>query len=256
MPRHLIVSCGTSQIDEKKLNLLKYQRPELSSVISVTEHTPDAFNPEALALANKIAEVWGVWKNEIGKRPTNPLGAEIATLEMMQREKTFTPKEDTIGILYSETVNGAFCAAVLRKLLLSESIFGVSDLKINLVLIREMKEKSSDADKAEENLCKQILAHLKEGQNNSLVITGGFKSVIPFYTTIALYYGIPMYYLFEDSPHLRCLKPPAEIVQANQASEGFFKSLWSRTSSTERGLKYILNHRMENIGKTYSSPNL
>lgn len=265
MSRHLIVSCGTSQIEERKLKqvgLNKTNRDWCAKLVedhaSINDETPDALNPQATILVSRLvaAEKWNnLMKREKPKfigSPNNPFGAEISTLAKMHQDGRFNPDNDTATLLYSDTKAGAFCVAVLRGLLTHDDTWKMPLNRVMLpVRVPMLREEiaESDAERAEENLCNCIVRARSKESENCLVVTGGFKSAIPFFATVALIFGDPMYSLFERSEALRCLNLPREVRDALDSPEP--GSRWKRAveawksegASVAAGLRRILEER-------------
>ncbi|QQS46600.1 MAG: hypothetical protein IPM66_22320 [Acidobacteriota bacterium] len=222
MPRHLIVSCGTSQIDKNKLGSKGFKLPaSLIRDCSKLEFNKDLIDDNSIKSFASVSEViqvrdslikcWGEMSDMAGK-PNNPFGAELSTLEQMKKKGWFDPDNDSITVLYSDTKIGAYCAAILDAVLKQG---WQMDGRVYLKRILDWKEDPKDAGESEKNLCQSVLASIKQHNNaNSdlyLVVTGGFKSMIPFFTLIALKKDLEMYYLFEDTANLRCIKIPATL---------------------------------------------
>ncbi len=244
MPRQLIVSCGTSQIDEKKLNKadLSFSAKRDIKDVKGNEVDDEAYNrfsrkDYANELILKLVSRWNVLPAIVGN-DNNPFGAEISTLAKMQEEGIFDPSHDSVVILYSDTEKGSLCAGIVYHLLM-ESSWTVADARITLVRVTGLREDMGDqqrAAQAERSLCDCIRDSLRPNQS-ILVVTGGFKSVIPFFTAFALVYGVPMFYLFEASSNLRSIKPP-RIKKPTLWQE--WKQYFSSGAEPQDALSYIL----------------
>ena len=215
MPRHLIVTCGTSQI-EKEERLLR--RIELdANTIEEIERIKDANGAirsgqdlkdlaakerEAVtALTSNLAKRWFELPTVVGSK-NNSFGAEVSTLERMRGESYFTPSEDSIIILSTATEKGAFSAIALRELLIHPDAWNMNG-RVEVKLVRGLREGIENTEEVEERLCSDILGSMKRDAENLSVVTGGYKSLIPFFTIMALLEKLPMHYLFEGEGKLR-----------------------------------------------------
>lgn len=262
MSRHLIVSCGTSQIEKEGLlgrlslqqKTLDYCRGLENDHKPINEETPDVLDKriEYKDLIGNLVNKWNDLLRLIGTR-NNPFGAEVSTLAKMKEENKFDPTSDSVVGLYSDTMGGAFCAAILRGLLIHSSTWNMTPGCVTLKRVPELREDPDKPEKAEENLCAYIVESLEE-EKSVLVVTGGFKSGIPFFTTVALEYNVPMFYLFERSKNLRRLIPPAEVQQVKD--QNFWQRISGTLSSgppTGGGQRIIFTHRAKNYKVHFGS---
>jgi putative CRISPR-associated protein (TIGR02619 family) len=235
MPRHLIVTCGTSQIEDEKIKALsrnvlpemKNNWEQLTEFVNEVKEEPaygisDVSWKEDLEILRHSETLTRVLASympklsEMVRQKNNVFGGEITTLFQMakQEEPVFNPAEDTLTLLYSDTRSGAFCMATLHQLLVKEEPFKMSPSNLTPPFrIAELREEPSDIEAAEKNTHEAILKSRKEGEGiqNIFVVTGGFKSILPAVTTYALVFGDEMYYLFEKSEQLRRLDPSREV---------------------------------------------
>jgi putative CRISPR-associated protein (TIGR02619 family) len=258
MPRHLIVSCGTSQIDERKLNNAALSSSAKRAIRDIQGNEVDdqaykLFSGKDYTeeLITKLVSRWHDLAALVGN-DNNAFGAEISTLAKMQGEGIFDPHHDSLVILYSDTEKGALCAGIVYRLLM-ESSWNVSEGSIRLVRVQGLREdmgNQEQAAQAEYNLIDCIKQSLKRGQS-ILVVTGGFKSVIPFFTAFALYYNVPMFYLFETSKSLRCVMPPRikEPTFWQKVKESF-----SSGSEPQDAVSRILKDRADDPETQYGAP--
>lgn len=222
---HIIITCGTSQIDKDKLNRLgitgdardNFERDAKLGVLP-----PEPFYARHQGLANQIIELLIENKDELAYRSAESIfGAEISTLEALKDHgewKNWDPKSDTYVILSSETGPGYFCAQLLRRLLTDPNFFGIPDNENNItkpLIVNRLVDKPSgeeEAKAASNNLAKTIYDQLKprttqQNIRNIFIMTGGYKSVIPCLTLFSLFYGIELVYLFERSAYIQSLYP-------------------------------------------------
>jgi CRISPR/Cas system-associated protein Csm6 len=258
MARHLIVTCGTSQTDRKKLEEIEASCTpdawkqlnqylfgstagkrggitgspagindvcfrEVTGVVKKKDGTLTNDGISAKTLAEGLKSRWG----DIGKfigNDRNPFGAEICTLFKTTHchPAAFEPTSDTVTLLYSDTLPGAFCAGVLYLMLTDSGVFAMPLASVIGTRIPELYEEPRDVDLAEENTRSCVLEARKEDRENIYVISGGFKSIIPTLTTYALIYEEDIYYLFERSKDLRKLTPLAEVISPDKRRRWLF----------------------------------
>jgi putative CRISPR-associated protein (TIGR02619 family) len=246
MLRHLIVTCGASQIDNVKVSMLGTGRPvkEWKAVLKFVERVKETkkgirYNTwwrddedvqvhsqvfvDALALEweNKRMDDSDKGSENLDKLITlsrNPFGAEISTLFKMATKQppVFDPQKDKVTLLYSDTQSGGFCVNVLYHLLIHKRTWKMAPGQLEPKRVPELREEPSNVEEAEKNLHTKVHESRKEDAQNIFVITGGFKSIIPAITVYALVYGEDLYYLFEESTQLRKLELPAEIKSSGR----------------------------------------
>jgi putative CRISPR-associated protein (TIGR02619 family) len=246
MARHLIVTCGTSHIEQRKLVTLRLDRdPWYANLADDNRPIDDdriKYWPEHRKFETVVEALQREWPRlrSFIRHPENPFGAEISTLAKMEEANEWSPAEDTITLLYSDTEAGAFCAAVVRYLL--EEKWGVPKANIEAKRVVGLKEEPENAIIAEKNFSEAVKEAMKEGHTNVIVMTGGFKSVVPCLTIYALLFGIEMFYLFERSDQLQRIHLPVEKVPL---------SLWQVVrqqwrSKAPQAMIVALEHRLQN----------
>lgn len=230
MPRHLIVSCGTSQIEKaiihsRRLCLDSDAIRDIRSLRSTAlnndnELTNIANRSETRALIAALVNVWSRLNPEIGT-DSNVFGAEVSTLARMKERgvvfagnevSVFDPSQDHVTIISTDTQNGAACAVVLKGLLTDNGAWSMNG-RVEVARVAGLREGINDPTEVEISLSrciKQCIDHKVDFENIS-VVTGGYKSVIPFFTVMALLKGMPMYYLFEGEGTLRDFRLPLEV---------------------------------------------
>ena len=202
MSRNLIVTCGTSQIEKRKLNciikqegreahrklypLKDYAKKVLEAtsegisdnyfqqVIGKSEGNPTEQAKHCQTLVDALVNQWPNIDKVIGTR-YNPFGAEISTLAKMAKqgprkrdnpsefeEPVFNPQQDKIVLLYSDTLPGAFCAGIFYKLLTHSDTWSIPPNHVDAKRIAELREEPRNVMEAEYNLCKALLGARKE----------------------------------------------------------------------------------------------
>lgn len=223
---HIIITCGTSQIDKDKLTKLGITgdaRDQFERDARMDGLPPEPFYARHQGLANQIVALLIENKDELTYRSAESIfGAEISTLEALKHHdewKNWEPESDTYVILSSETGPGYFCAQILRRLITDPSFLGIPDdeniISKKPLIVNRLVDKPSgeeEAKAASNNLAKAIYDQLKprttqHNIRNIFIMTGGYKSVIPGLTLFSLFYGIELVYLFERSAYIQSLYP-------------------------------------------------
>ncbi len=217
LPRHFIIPCGTSQLDERALTALdlRNKRPynALRDRPDIEQQTTQAFDdfpppedqPQAqdsfLPFLKTLQEKATIQEAHtfVGS-PQNPMGAELSTLARLHHNGQWSPQQDTITILSSETAAGVWCAAMLREML---KAWGVPAGNIAPIVIEQLNECPQSPDDAMVNLAQTVMNKANPERQNIIVMTGGFKSSIPVLTVVALVYGMRMVYLFEKADQVQ-----------------------------------------------------
>ncbi|WP_322508991.1 hypothetical protein [Anaerolinea sp.] len=226
---NIIVTCGTSQTEKfgnpKLLQLLNLNLSAsgYTSLESYFGQDPDPirngrFEREFREVANNVAEIIKefIEKSQsieyIGKK-NNPLGAEISTL-LVYFKQNQNQNNHTFYILRSDTYSGWFNAEVLGLVL--QNLGWAS--QVELVPIENLREQpTATGTDPLINLgreLKEILTRITESQTKEpplMVISGGFKSILPCLTVYSMIFAVKMVYLFEQSSHLVEINTISEI---------------------------------------------
>ncbi len=254
MPNTLIITCGTSQIDGDKINVLglteRDYAPIRQDTASVVSYTPGSCACSS-ACENMVKAISTRHQQEgtsLFERVDTPLGAELATLHRMREEIFWNPNDDRITLLATETRAGVFCADVIEALM--RKLWGVPDSKVKSQVIPEMKESPANTDVAAVNIVRAVLANLQPQPKNLLVMTGGFKSLVPPLSMVSFLHGIELVYLFERSTRLQVLNLGPDLVLCSE-DQGFWQKTWRDMQRTGYGnhahpaLRAALQHRVE-----------
>ena len=210
-----IITCGTSQLDVKKL------RPAFDNgddrIKAWIEKDWEGTDPAAIEkMDNVIKHLSTAYQNQHLETP-NPLGAELSTLKLLRQEQPKGPKDtETFKVLASESSKGKLAATILTKTLLE------LEMKGDMETVRYLNDKPRP-DRVNIAMCSLVEKFYKSllaEANNKLIITGGFKSILPCATLFATLNGLDMYYLFEDSNCLQSLQPTGQSLKnADQRHE-------------------------------------
>lgn len=249
----IILTCGTSQIEsltsgDPKSNLEKSYRDRGIPGILLDDHK----EPCDLFYVTNLDRTLVAWMQEvidelivitqaeltiidnfIGQE-SNKFGAEISTLHQMMNRANgvqWKPKEDRIVLLASQTRKGLFAAILIKEILIQ--IYEVSGESIDIDFVRKLKEDpkcNTQIEEALDNFARKILHHM-DVENNAktfedylLVMSGGFKSVIPCMTMASFFFGIELIYIFESSSKLQSLNPKIDLE--SRADQDFWKKVW------------------------------
>jgi len=133
------------------------------------------------------------WKN-------NPFGAELSTLIRMEADGKWTPDQDSITLLTSDTQVGMWCGKAINI-----ALTGIYDIEVQLRKIIGLKEDFESGKNASISLVDALRCNLKptDKWKNVFMITGGFKSLLPVMTVAAMLYGFSLVYLYEKSTYLQ-----------------------------------------------------
>lgn len=216
MIKNHIVTCGTSQIEKSKLRLIGQAENEIDNLfVALKEWTPNTILDHELEyslnrIADRLISMVDLLPGRIGT-DDNPFGAEFSTLYMIM-DQYHAGDRKTFFILSSDTGKGVFCARILQALLMKH--YGVDFGDINILVVPGLKEDPHSQNEIE-NLMHNLLDKVSDSLlNNSggmvdnlIVMTGGFKSIIPCLTLVATLFGLGMVYQFEHSQYLQRLMP-------------------------------------------------
>ncbi len=107
----------------------------------------------------------------------------------------------------SDTDKGRLCADVLAKLLKSE--IGC-ETKVTVIEGLQVDNPNMFRNRGVVNFLEYFLSVRKKRRYTHDIImnlTGGFKSIVPYSTIVAMVFGIPVFYVFEFSEQLIELPP-------------------------------------------------
>lgn len=247
----IIVTCGTSQTEKfgnpKLLELLtlNLSASGYTNLESYFGQDPNPKDPKPKSestfkqeiswtvgiIAEKITEFIkkSQSKEYIGTE-NNPLGAEISTLLVYFKQNQNQDKH-TFYILRSDTYLGWFNAEVLGLVL--QKLGWASQVKV--VCIENLREQPTDwtADPLI-NLGRElqnILTQITKTQTKEpplMVISGGFKSILPCLTVYSIMFAVKMVYLFEQSSHLVEINTISEIKDEER-----LRKLWEEMGKLE-----------------------
>ena len=236
----LIIPCGISQ-----LSFMKFSEPlkDLSEEYKSFERilkdkqraapSPEEQQRQVARFVEHFRHNWEMRKDELGSE-NSPYGAEIHTLISLESRlptPAWTPERDSAVLLASDTRIGTFAATILREVLVN--LWGMPADQVAFEIIGDLSEKPNNAETAMENLARAIIRHLKTTSQSSymqpewhniLVMSGGFKSVIPCLTTFSLIYGLEMAYMYEMADIPQALHP--RYNYENLQALKFWRKVW------------------------------
>ncbi len=243
--RNIIVTCGTSQLDlaRKKFEKLadKLQSDEKTPIAEETvKQIAEATFNDTKQLFQKeydfLSETWTqldkrVWSGSKAERDNNPFGAEVSSLVLMLKEWEphlsrygFDPQADRLTVLYSDTLTGAFCAALLCRLASEKWEMGQVDWafkpkpvsppaiqqlgapRIRAIRVEGLSEEVADPQSVDNVFTDRIQDAMRPRSDvgaDAIVYTGGFKFMIPIVTAFAIAHDVDLYYRYEKVYQIR-----------------------------------------------------
>ncbi len=231
MIHNILITCGTSQIDADKirdydlLNGIPDNRKDgFFDAVRNSERKGEDFYQNYVDLADELVKnlVEQKARLEAGDVANSPFGAEISTLEMLKHHQgadwpAWNPGQDHYVLLASDTGPGYFCAQVLRRLLIDENFWAIPANQVSPPVVVETLIDSPSSEEDAKDALLQLVDRVKDNLipgdgsqqtiRNVLVMTGGYKSIIPYLTLFSLFYGIELLYLFERSSFVYSLFP-------------------------------------------------
>jgi len=265
-----IITCGTSQLDCSALEKLsprarsqfktrglerEFKTPSTEIPQGFTTWVNEEIVPACQIIRENGLEALG---DKIGTKE-NPLGAELTTLHLLKYRKVSTqwnPQNDYLVLLSSETGKGKSAAKMIK--IMVEHIYEVNPDNIEIDEVQKLTEKPQNIDRTLNNFASQILNHIDLEtpfyQHYSLLMSGGFKSVIPCMTLASFLFGIELVYVFEASNQLQSLHPKIDLSTEKE------RKIWQKTwdQLAEKGLQNqpsyaytLVRSRQENPQRSY-----
>jgi putative CRISPR-associated protein (TIGR02619 family) len=139
------------------------------------------------------------------------LGAELASLERLGRDSTarFEPlgSRDRVVLLASDTAPGLFCAHVIHAALRA-GVAGLTAGNVEVHPVEGLRPDDSECFLALglPNAAQAVFNFTQPGCQTLLVGTGGYKGLLPYLAPVAMYLGIPLLYLYEESEDLMAIE--------------------------------------------------
>jgi putative CRISPR-associated protein (TIGR02619 family) len=150
-----------------------------------------------------------------GQRKREYSPAELASLSLLDLQNGDADRDpDRVVLLYSETARGAFCAAVLERLL-GRGVAVPAGLEIKKRMIEGLQLEDlgrfTNVGMVEyARTVEQVVDAQDAGTSVLLNITGGYKGVAPIATIVAMALGVEVCYLYEESDEMLFL-PPLDV---------------------------------------------
>ena len=141
-----------------------------------------------------VKEVVSKWISESPK-----YSAELRSLEAIY-EKYKEPID--VMLITSDTILSNIAAELLEEYIKNDTVW-ISSIKKYRVGGLQVENTEEFEEKGLPNLIELISQFL--GENLIFNITGGYKAIVPYLTTVALIYDFPIVYIFEDSEELLSL---------------------------------------------------
>jgi CRISPR-associated protein (Cas_APE2256) len=237
--RNIIVTCGTSQLDlvPKSWKDMADKLQTLDEKTQIAEdtvkHIAEATFSVTVELFQKeygfLSKEWQhlddrVWKGKKNELKNNPFGAEVSSLVLMLKEPDpdlgrygFDPQADRLTVLYSDTLTGAFCAALLCRLASEQWLMGPVDWafrpgpqpashRIRAIRVEGLSEEVADPQRVDNVFTDRIQDAMRPRSDvgaDAIVYTGGFKFMIPILTAFAIAHEVDLYYRYEKVYQIR-----------------------------------------------------
>ena len=169
--------------------------------------------------------------------PKEFLSAELASLRVFKSNENLN-ENDVIVLLATDTLDGKFCAEVIKKVLESpkwcniEGPFTIKGFKTDVI---QNENIAGDFVNAGLNNLKEEVERIlrsKTFDTRYFNITGGFKGIIPFATILAFEKKMSLMYLYETSSDLIIIDPPQDFFCS-------FKEMEDSTSRITSELGHI-----------------
>ncbi len=252
--RNIIVTCGTSQLELVDLNS-KSLEDKLQRLDEKTQIAEDTLKQIAEGTFGgtvelfqreygRLSGIWTqldkrVWSGSKTERDNNPFGAEVSSLVLMRKEWDqdlgrygFDPQADRLTVLYSDTLTGAFCAALLCRLASEKWEVGPVDWafnpnlqtasqRIRAIRVEGLSEEVANPRAVDDVFIDRIQDAMEPRSDvgdDAIVYTGGFKFMIPIVTAFAMAHGVNLYYRYEKVYQVRKTHVPETIANAIKAA--------------------------------------
>lgn len=254
MTRIVLTTVGTSFL--QKLDRLQFNVPQLNALknnLSMVKGCSDKsfrewnnieqrpswaknYFEQASDRLSKITD----FKSEIEKPKsggTNRFSAEITSLYLMELER----ENDKVVLLASDSPEG-----VLAALLNQDYISGHICKQVETHVVQGLSADDFNLFKTEgtahyASITRYYHSHARGPESELwLNITGGFKALLPYSTYLSIYFHVPLFYVFEESPDLVRLDPwPFSWSEADK--ERLYKLLKTaqKTPLTSQTLKEV-----------------
>lgn len=226
MTINYIITCGTSQLDYDRIGAAF---PSGSNAfdrwVEKNKNEDQSESPEMETIACELKDDFDQRRPGI----PNSLGAELSTLKLLRQEQKLDNSEkEKFTVLASDSNKGQLAAEILTKTLVKAGFEGCR------VTVRDLDEnpENSKVNPAMCSLVDNLYMSLQSGDINKLIITGGFKSILPCTTLFATLNGLEMYYLFEESNFLQSLQPTGESLKNPKIRHKWIKE-WRKLLSNE-----------------------
>jgi len=214
MNQQYIITCGTSQIEAEKIEIFRKNdqiRPFLTSslgeyplILDKKDKPQKEYEKHfkimnnLLALKKGLSALWGNRKDYL-QRDENPFGAELSTLIALENDEITLQEGDRVVLLASDTYPGFWCA-ILAAEMVCEKYSGV---EAEIEIVRNLEDHPVNPEEGILFLVDTIHQLITRESNGllktRLLITGGYKSIIPHLTMMAFLYALEMIYLYENS---------------------------------------------------------
>lgn len=215
MPKLILVTVGTSALDKFR-DAEKWKHLEdLCKTLNeeAANNESEEYERQKTHLIGELqAELSHFYDN--GCRDFQSLTAELGSLMAMRQEQNIgeITNADQIVLLHSDTAEGKLCAEVTAKIVQSQISNRIICTQVSIEKIEGLQVDDPEKFKVEglKNLYAKVKFFAKGSFDFYFNITGGFKGLIPYATSLAWDADHPMdiVYLFERSQRIILIKQP------------------------------------------------
>ncbi len=223
MTINYIITCGISQLKFDRIgSAFPSGKKQFTSWIE-NDWTKNDYN--SVNYMNKVVGILNKGFENEQPGGHNLLGAELSTLKLLrQKQARDSNEEEKFRVLASVSNDGQLAATILTNSLEKLGLTGSKQT------VKDLDDKP-DEDRVNPAMCSlvdNLYNSLLPKAKNKLIITGGFKSILPCITLFATLNGLEMYYLFEDSNCLQSLQPTGKSLK-DPAKRSEWITLWMDT---------------------------
>lgn len=174
--------------------------------------------------AFEIDEVVGHLRNAVEKKLLEETSAEIKTLV-----KAGISPEDNVYLLSTDTKDGKIASNILKTFI--SGVLNNSNVKELIVEGLQVEDSRKFRDEGIKNLISLIQKIIIDETPSDfyLIISGGFKAVVPYLTIAGMLYDIAVLYIFESTDEL--IKLPPVPIKFDYALIDSIKELLFRMDS-------------------------
>lgn len=142
---------------------------------------------------------WKNWEDDTWRIMPAEVGSTLSMIEYLEGKEADLSNIHIV-LFVSDTAQAYISARVIKNVF---QAIGFAPQNIELIIIErfQMEDIEKFTDKGLPNFIRVLREKIDENNKNRqlLNITGGYKNFIPLVTHIASFYGLDMYYVFEEA---------------------------------------------------------